>query len=320
MPQFYDAIERPASNRHAPAWARRTPTPALTQVFPLLLALGDDELAVPAIRVTLALARKKGAIPTVIQALGADREAEDVMAPFVGAVVEELLSPEYRSERRAALQKLVASIAGDVPWRLEVDDRSAGEAVTEAARQMQPSLIVMGLGQQGLVHRVFSRYLLRYMVRGSMLPVLAVRPELTELPRRIVVAVDFGDASIHAARMARQLLADGGEMRLVYVAKDHSSVKQDNGPEGASRVKRSIQERLDQLAEYLSPEPGMKIVSEQLAGDVVLSIKGCAERTGADLIAVGSDHHSPLDRVLTGSVSMALAHTARWSMLIVPGR
>ncbi len=320
MSRFQDTIDRPADNRHAPAWAHRASSPALSQVFPLLLAVADDELAEPTIRVTLALARKKGAVPTVVHALGADREAEDIISPFVGTVMEEALSPEFRSERRATLQKLVTSIAGNVPWRLEVDERPASDAVTEAARHMQPGLIVMGLRRQGVVHRVLSRYLLRAVVRGSRLPVLAVRPELIDLPRRIVAAIDFGDASIHAARMARQILADGGELHLVHVATDHADSTADSQTPDARHAGRTIRERLDQIAADLSPAPGMTIVTQQLDGDAVLSIKGYAERIDADLIAVGSDRHSPLERLLAGSVSMALAHAARWSMLITPGR
>lgn len=320
MSRFQDTIELPAATRDAPARARRAPSSALSQVFPLLLAVADDELAEATIRVTLALARRKGAVPTVVHAIGADREAGDEIAPFVGTVTEEALSPEFRSVRRATLQQMLTSVAGNVSWRIEVDDGSASDAVTEAARQMQPGLIVMGLRQHGVVHRVLSRSLLRFVVRGSRLPVLAVTPSLTDLPRRIVVGVDFGDASIHAARMARQLLAEDGELHLVHVATDHVHGTRENGVAMRPHAEGSIRERLDRLVDDLSPEPGMTIVVEQAEGDAALSIKGCAERIDADLIAVGSDRHSPLERLVAGSVSMALAHTARWSMLIVPAR
>lgn len=293
-------------------------SPALNEVFPLVLAVGDDELADAAIRVTSALARGKGAIPTVVQALGADRETEVVLAPFVGTIVEAALSPEFRNERRDAVQKRVQSIVGNVEWRFEIYDGSAADAVTELARQLQAGLIVMGLRQHGMVHRAVSGDLLRSVVRATRLPVLAVRPGLWDLPRRIVVAIDFGEASVHAARMARQLLADGGEMHLVHVATDHEdglSGQLIPFPDG-----NGVRGRLDRLADDLSPAPGTTITTEVAEGDPVLSIEGCAKRLRADLIAVGSDHHSPLERLLSGSVSMALAHTAQWSMLVVPGR
>lgn len=321
MSSFQNTVERAVSAPgRSETLAHRGLRPALSQVFPLLLAVGSDEFADAAIRVTAALARKKGAVPTVVQALGADRETENVIAPFVGTIVEATLSPEFRSECRDSLQKLVGSIAGPVQWRFEVDDRAAADAVMDVARQLQPELIVMGLRHHGVLHRAVSRDLLRAVVRSTRLPVLAIRPSLWDLPSRIVVAVDFGEASIHAALMARQLLAVGGEMHLVHVATDYPDGSAQSTNPFSIRAGHSVRERLDRLAEDLSPEPGMTIVSEPAEGDTVLTIKGCAERIDADLIAVGSDHHSPLERLLSGSVSMALAHTARWSMLIVPGR
>ncbi len=320
MPRFHEIVEGSVSvesDRPARGLPYRGLSPALSGVFPLLLAVGNDELAEAAIRVTSALARSKGAIPTVIQALGVDRDAEVVVAPFVGTTMEAALSPEFRNERRNALQNLTQSIAGNVRWRFEIDDLSAADAVMELARQVRPELIVMGLRQHGMVHRAVSGDLLRSIVRATRLPVLAVRPGLWGLPRRIVVAIDFGEASIHAARMARQLLGEGGEMHLMHVATDHEDRM------AAPLIRFSdatgLGGRLERLAEDLSPAPGMTITTELAQGDPVLSIKGCAERLRADLIAVGSDHHSPLERLLSGSVSMALAHAARWAMLIVPG-
>ena len=316
---FQEIAERGA-NADAPASAAgKTPYSglprALSEVFPLLLAVGSDELSDAAIRVTSALARGKGAIPTVIQALGPDHETEVAIAPFVGTMVEATLSPEFRDERRAAVQKRVHAGAGEVLWRVEIDSGSPAIAITELARQIRPGLIVMGLRQHGMVHRAVSGDLLRSVVRSTRLPVLAVRPELSGLPRKIVVAVDFGEASIDAARMARQLLADGGEIHLLHVATDHSDAPADPAANG-----ESAHARLDQLAEELSPSPGMTITTEVLGGDPVQSIEGCVTRLHADLVAVGSDHNTPLERLLSGSVSTALAHTARWSMLIVPGR
>lgn len=318
MPVLHEIAEPEANADAAPAaGVKRSYSglpPVLGGVFPLLLAVGEDELADAAIRVTAALARERGAIPTVIQALGPDREVEVTIAPFVGTMVEEALSPEYRDERRAEVQRRLRSGAGDMLWRVEIDNGSPALAITELARQLSPGLIVMGLRQHGMVHRAVSGDLLRSVVCSTRLPVLAVRPELSGLPRRVVVAVDFGDASIEAARMARQLLAEDGELHLLHVATDHGD------PHAVSADDREgPRARLEQLAEELSPSPRMTITSEVVGGDAVRSIEGCALRMQADLVAVGSDHNSALERLLAGSVSTALAHTAHWSMLIMPG-
>lgn len=300
--------------------ARRGLKPALDAVFPLLLAIADDERAAPAISVTHELARTHGAIPTVMRALGSDREAEALVQSFAGYVAEGALSDEYRDESRELLQKQVADVAGDVRWRFEVADEPPGEAIINLARQLNAGLIVMGLRRHGVMHRVIVGDLLRSVVRLTGVPVLAVRPDLVALPRRVVVAVDFGEASVHAASVARHILAGDGEMYLVHVVTD--SMRQDSHPAGLtdpgafSRAARD----LASMIEDLRPGPGMRITYHVIEGEKDAAIDGFAERVRADLLAVGSDEHPLLDRLMTRSVSMTLARTARRSMLVVPAR
>ena len=135
------------------------------------------------------------------------------------------------------------------------------------------------------------------------MPVLAVRPELVHLPRRIVVAVDFGGASMRAARVARRLLADGGSLWVVHVTPHNSD---------------SVREKLDRILDDLGAAPGVTISSVILHGDVQSSIEGCAQAMDADLLAVGSETRSLLDSMSNGRMPMKLAHSARWSMLIAP--
>lgn len=253
-----------------------------------------------------------------MRALGEGREAEAVVSPFVGAVMEECLSPEYRNECRDSLQKQVDSVAGRVRWRYEIADQSPTDAVIEQARQLRAGLIVMGLRHHGVLQRALSRDMLREVVMATRVPVLAVRPELGGLPKRVVVAVDFGVASIRAARLVRHLLADDGTMYLVHVATGASdSVSRRINPL-SGHSNQNMRAELDSLIEDLSPLPGMMMTSIVIDSDVQLSIEGYAQRVDADLLAVGSDQHSFVDRLLSGSVSMGLAHTARWSTLVVP--
>src|SRR6185312_4090838 len=62
--------------------SRRGLWPALDAVFPLLLAITDDDRAASAIGVTRELARAHGAIPTVLRALGSDHDVEVPIQPF----------------------------------------------------------------------------------------------------------------------------------------------------------------------------------------------------------------------------------------------
>jgi len=140
-------------------------------------------------------------------------------------------------------------------------------------------------------------------LRVARVPVLAVRAGLSALPKRVVVAIDFGAASIRAAHLARHLMDDAGAMYFVHVSREHSE---------------DLRTRLDALIDDVAPAPGVTVSSILLHGDVQSSVEGLAHAVDADLLAVGKEEHSLLDRVATGSMSMKLAHTARWSTLVVP--
>jgi nucleotide-binding universal stress UspA family protein len=288
-----------------PAPRAAEPMRVLEERFPLLLALASDEPAVAAIRLTQALALSRGAVPTVLRALGDVRAAEASASPLAGVVVEEYLGPDYLDECRGALEQQVTSVAGEVDWKLWVTDEMPVDAIVDGALALRAGLIVMGLRRHGVLRRMITRDLLAEVVRVARVPVLAVRPELTGLPRRVVVAVDFSTASVRAAFLARRLLADDGTLFLVHVTPVNSD---------------ETRAQLDRIIEDIRPSPEMTASSIQLHGDVQSAIEGCALAVDADLLAVGSDDHTLLDQLTVGSMSMKLAHRARWSTLVVPGR
>ncbi len=288
-----------------PRVAPRGPRPPLDPVFPLLLALADDETAAASIRVALALAKCKGAVPTVVRALGDMRAAEVAVSPLGGIALEEYFGQEYKRLCRDAVEKQVRSVAGQVEWQLDITDQSPIEAIVALASGLRAGLIVMGLRHHGVLRRAISRDLLGEVLRVTRVPVLAVRADISGLPKRVVVAIDFGAASIRAAHLARHLLDNDGTMYFVHVSRENSD---------------GLRARLDALVDDLAPAPGMTVSSILLHGDVQSSVEGLAHAVGADLLAVGKEEHSLFDRLATGSMSMKLAHTARWSTLVVPSR
>jgi nucleotide-binding universal stress UspA family protein len=227
------------------------------------------------------------------------------VSPLGGIALEEYFSQEYKRLCRDAVEKRVHSVAGQVGWTLDITDQSPIDAIVARASGLRAGLIVMGLRHHGVLRRAISRDLLGEVLRVTRVPVLAVRSDLSALPKRVVVAIDFGAASIRAANLACHLIDDDGAMYFVHVSQDNSD---------------SLRARLDALIDDLALPPGVTVSSILLHGDVQSSIEGLAHAVSADLLAVGSEEHSLFDRVATGSMSMKLAHTARWSTLVVPSR
>jgi nucleotide-binding universal stress UspA family protein len=158
------------------------------------------------------------------------------------------------------------------------------------------------------------------IMRSAACPVLGVVAEMSDLPRRILAAVDFSDGSIVAMRAGRAIAGDDATLVLAYVqpmsgflADEGEATIHDLGVQaGFAKLARELDEcgmRFDHVVLHNAPP--------QSRGEALLEY---AEEVGSDLITAGSVQHSQLDRWMVGSVSTELVRNGRRSVLIVPPR
>jgi nucleotide-binding universal stress UspA family protein len=143
---------------------------------------------------------------------------------------------------------------------------------------------------------------------------------MSDLPARILAAIDFGEGSTHAARAAIAMAGDGATLVLAYV-QPMSGFLLDEGEArihdlgvvgGFAKLRQEFEgqdARIDHVLLHHDPS--------QTTAQALLE---CAGEIGSDLIAAGSLLHSRLDRWMVGSVSEELVRDARRSVLIVPPR
>lgn len=285
--------------------------------FPVLLALAQDGTAGAAIRVTQALAKLRGAAPTAltVEELGAYPLPE----ALPGALTAELLSPEFQAERRIALERQVTEVLGATPpWNFAMDVGEPVSCICDHVRRTGAQLAVLGLRSHGVLRRVFIRDTVRQVVANAQVPVLAVRPTLAGLPRRAIVAMDFGPASVRAAHMARRLIDDTGSIHLVYV---HGGPEM-YGPKATTGMRvlheLGVDAAFARLLRELDAPPSMAISTGIYRGAPTPHLIATAERLEPDLIALGSEHATAFDRLMGESVSAQFEHSARWSLLVAP--
>jgi nucleotide-binding universal stress UspA family protein len=287
--------------------------------FPLLLALADDRAAEAAVDVTHALARERHAQPTVLHVLELGMYALSEVLPSAPAVAEAILGPEFRERCRAELRAKHprnGGIASD--WPLEVALGDAASSIVQRARASAAALIVMGLNAHGIVGRAFGNDTAHEVIAAGIAPVLAVRPELTGLPERIVVATDFSEASLRAARLAARIAAPRATMFLAHVM-EHPVTGRTEHDEAEEAVWHSgIDDAFARAYERIQPPAGVTLEGVPLHGRPVIEIEALADRIGADLVTVGRQQHGRAERLLIGSVATALLHHGRRSMLITP--
>ena len=129
--------------------------------------------------------------------------------------------------------------------------------------------------------------------------------------------MDFGRAGLRAARAALALLADGGTLNLAFVDRlPYPTTSDSDGDEVIHR--RGVVDAFERLREELCAPKNVSVSTTILQGVPSDALRALAERTDAEVIAVGSRRHGVMDRLFLGSVTVDLVHDARWSLLIVP--
>lgn len=221
------------------------------------------------------------------------------------------LHQEAESKAKAQLDRL-----GDKNWPVEVRSGDPATTIATLAKESHCRMVVVGLGGHGVAARFFGNETALRLMRVSQVPVLAVDSKLRELPRRIVVAMDFSEPSIEAARLALEIAAPGATVTLVHVVPWE---RKDYIPEHWFREHEAdVGAQLTRVTGWLDQGSKCRMHQKVLYGKPGPSLLACAEELDADLIVAGTHGRGILGRMLGGETVAKLVRGARRSVLVLP--
>jgi nucleotide-binding universal stress UspA family protein len=229
------------------------------------------------------------------------------------------LNPDVEAARRAEARRTAMEQARRV-WD---DDRSVelmegdpATVVARAAHRAGATMIVCGLGRHRVADRIFGDETALRFIRVADVPVLAVTEQLAHAPRRIVVAVDFTETSLRAARMSLELAAPAATLYLVHVAPRSGFTHEwDHGSGG---YKQDAGNALRRIHDQLRVPADMTVQEILMQGDPATELLAFASSVNADLIATGSHGRGFVARMLVGSVATRIVRCSTCSVLTVP--
>jgi nucleotide-binding universal stress UspA family protein len=194
---------------------------------------------------------------------------------------------------------------------------SPSRLLATEARRRHASVIVMGIGRHNPLDRLFGTETTLATLRESRVPVLAVGPSFPTHPVHAVVGLDFSAASVQAARLAARLVAPNGRLTLVHVRPrfEHPS---DDWQAWDADYGRTLPPLFDEVRAQLEPPDGVLVETVTVRGDPAASLLSLARQAQCDLIAVGTQRHGVLERMVVGSVATRVLRTARCGVLAVP--
>jgi nucleotide-binding universal stress UspA family protein len=236
---------------------------------------------------------------------------------------------EQLDARRAEVLERLAegadSLPADTPVSVErraVPGSSAAAALQDLAEAEHPRVIVLGSCHRGAVGRVMIGGVAERLLHGSPCPV-AVAPKglAGRGPVQLgTVCVGFDgrpEAWTALQRGAQIAAAAGGRLRVAMVVPPlvGTPTMAVFPPELADERLQAAQVELDHavrsVADRLEPAAILLrgVPAQELAGEASADV---------DLLVVGSRGYGPLQRVLLGSVSTSLLHSAPCPVMVVP--
>jgi nucleotide-binding universal stress UspA family protein len=238
--------------------------------------------------------------------------------PVLGPEVHVSTSPTMDIESRARMHDQVieqmARVGLSEQWPLRVSTGSPSALIAKLARNVDAALIVMGLGGHGMFERIFGDEMALQVLRITTVPVLAVAEDFTELPERVLVAMDFSSSAKRALELATPLVQPGGRITVANVIAP-SAVSDPSRESASAAVSDHLVAR---MASSLSVAPGVVRSHSVARGDPAKELLRLAREMDAGLIATGSHGHDFLSRLLIGSVSTKLLRKSGCSILVAP--
>jgi nucleotide-binding universal stress UspA family protein len=287
----------------------------------VLLATDGSPCAVAAARVAYALAKAHHAVVHVVSVV--DTRSAPIPPPLDIALGmgDALAGTElHREQERSVRAELSGALNDPVEWPVRIMLGTPSAAIVQQAHHLGAALIVLGLRRHGRLDRAVHDETALNVMRAATCPVLGVVAEMSELPRRVLAAIDFSEGSLVALRAGRAIAGDGATLVLAYVnplngflADEGEATIHDLGVQaGFAKLVHELGEngvRFDHVVLHNAPP--------QSPAQALLEY---ADEVGSDVITAGSVQHSRLDRWMVGSVSAELVRNGRRSVLIVPPR
>lgn len=292
-------------------------------VSTVLVATDLSRAAFAAVRRAALIARAHGArleivhvIPDELRSAGWD----DLRARFAA------MTSDLRKTAGESLDGLVAQIASESGIRATPVVAAGKPFAQIAARseEIEADVIVVGAHGENILTTPLLGTTAHRLLRFARKPVLLVKqtPPLEQPPapgyRRIVVATDFSEDSVEAAKTARRLFPQSETVlfhayEAPFEAKLAGRIPGEELQALRGRALMEAQRELDVFAGAAGLDKGGRIARHGYAG---ARIREYAADSGADLIAIGSEEVPRLQSALLGSVSLDVVTQSECDVLL----
>lgn len=280
-----------------------------------LVATDGTPSAEGALRIALELHRRGRGEVEVVSVV---EPAPSPVPPLGGFGVRYLDLPDLSQHaRRDTVAGQVAALGPDADdWPVFLEIGPPGPTIARVAAERGAGLILLGLRPHGRLERLLRSETALSVIHLTPLPVLAVAPASVELPRRVLVAVDFLAHTTRALHALLPLLGREATIHLAHVGWPRGPERQADLEDWRRTYLYGVSARLEEIASQLWLDADVPVVAHVATGDPEEELLALAERLHVQLIAAGSHGYGLLRRAMLRSVSTGLIRHAPCSVLL----
>ncbi len=238
-------------------------------------------------------------------------------------------SDELLADHEAALERALAAQAERVHARpgeiggFRLTPAPPALALEEAAKKYDAGLIVVGPAESGsrIARRLLGSTSDR-LLRHSGRPILLARSPFLEVPRQVLLPVDFSRPSMDALAWGGELLRAFGEpnwpaVEALFVLSPFPD--QTELQFTSTQVERLALDELDRALGKLKSAGATGAIGRRIRiGRPSEEILAEIHDRAVDLVILGTHGRSGLERFMLGSVASDITRDARCSVIIVP--
>lgn len=251
----------------------------------------------------------------VAEEIGSDLHLVHVLEPLKEAMIDPGIAEIMRKHQRSEAEALAEWCRGRTSIQVELEVVKGSPSWELAARAKQADLVVVGSSS---IDAFNAGPITRRIARKSISDVLVVRRQPRVPYRRILVAVDFSEASRFAAERVMNLFPEADITVLYSLPSRFDPIMVDAGlfPEevDASRGAR-LQAANDRMAEFVHGWEG-DLRTVVVDGPPTETIDELVRRRSADLVVVGSRGATATRMVLLGTVAEGILIHAPCDVLV----
>ncbi len=203
---------------------------------------------------------------------------------------------------------------------------SAHREIVHKAEEINADLIIVGTrDERKLIDRLLGSTA-QNVVRSSQIPVLVVRSSTAPEWKQPIIATDFSDNALQAAKFAGSIISSA-KITLMHADEPMHHTLIALAQLGNEEVSNFRQRQAEQSKRALADQAhdihtdiGIQVDSLHRLGNPAEVISQAIDDMAADLLIIGSHGRNRLESGLLGSVGQKLLALARCDMLVVRQR